>query len=137
MENVIAEYQKWKQQGESLRIQARQAMEARFRDLLTEAARISTEYQRDFGGSLKLPAPITAFRFKPAGTKAAKNSKNAKAEPVPVKAAAPDPKIAALNKRLAQAQAKLDAAKTAGKATKNLEDRIYEIEDEIRLATAG
>ena len=30
---------------------------------------------------------------------------------------------------------KLDAAKAAGKATQSLEDKIYEIEDAIRLAT--
>jgi phage shock protein A len=137
MDNVIAEYQKWKQQGESLRTQARQAMETRFKDLLTEAARLAQEYHRDFGGALKPPPPITAFRFKAAGAKAAKKSK----VPPAKAAAAPDPalekKIAALEKRLAQTRSKLDAAKTAGKPTKNFEDRIYEIEDEIRLATAA
>jgi hypothetical protein len=133
MDNVIAEYQKWKQQGESLRAQARQAMETRFKDLLIEAARISQEYTRDFGGTLKPPAPITAFRFKPSGAKAVKKGKSTPPAKAP---AAPDPKITALEKRLAQAKAKLETAKAAGKPTKNLEDRIYEIEDEIRLASA-
>ena len=32
MNNIISEYQKWKQQGEDLRIKAKQAMEARFRE---------------------------------------------------------------------------------------------------------
>jgi hypothetical protein len=123
MDNVIAEYHKWKQQGETLRAQARQAMEARFRELLTEAARIAQEYHRDFGGALKPPPLITAFRFKPSATKGVK------------KTVAADPKVAALAKRLAQARARLETARTAGKATKNLEDRIYEIEDEIRLAS--
>jgi hypothetical protein len=133
MENAITEYQKWKQQGESLRTQAKHAMEVRFRDLLTEAVRIAQEYARDFGSSLKPPAPVTTFRFKAGGSKPAK-----KAKVLPVKAAAPpDPKIAVLEKRLAQTRLKLEAAKNGGKATKNLEDRIYEIEDEIRLATAG
>jgi hypothetical protein len=131
MDNVIAEYQKWKQQGESLRTQAKQAMESRFRDLLTEAARIAQEYNRDFGGALKPPPPVTAFRFKASGAKAVKKTKS-----LPAKAGPPDPKIAALEKRLAQARAKLETAKSAGKPTKNFEDRIYEIEDEIRLATA-
>jgi hypothetical protein len=123
--NAITEYQKWKAQGESLRSRAKQAMEARFRELLTEAARISQEYQRDFGAGLKPPTQITAFRFKPAGAKAVKKAP----------ATVPDPKITALEKRLAQARLKLDAARAAGKPTKNLEDRIYEVEDEIRLAT--
>ena len=34
MPDVINEYQKWKQQGEDLRVQAKHAMEIRFRDLL-------------------------------------------------------------------------------------------------------
>jgi len=131
MDNVIAEYQKWKAQGESLRAQAKQAMEGRFRELLTEAARISQEYHRDFGAGLKPPPQITAFRFKAAGGKAVKKGKAVAAKPV----VAPDPKVAALEKKLGLAKSKVEAAKAAGKPTKNLEDRAYEIEDEIRLAT--
>jgi hypothetical protein len=138
MENAISEYQRWKQQGESLRIQAKQAMESRFRELLTEAARISQEYQSDFGTSLKPPPQITAFRFKAAAGKSQKSSEKEKGAPAkvisaPAKASA-DPRIAGLEKRLAQAKAKLDAAKGAGKPTRNYEDKIYEIEDELRLA---
>src|ERR1022692_3864229 len=113
----ITEYQKWKQQGESLRSQAKQAMETRFRELLSEAAGIAQEYQRDFGTSLKPPATITAFRYKRA---AAQKSKKA-AIPRP-KAAAPDPQIsrqiAGLERRRTQIQKKLEAAKGAGKPTK-------------------
>ncbi len=132
----ITEYQKWKQQGESLRTQAKQAMEARFRDLLTEAAGIAQEYHRDFGATLKPPASITAFRYKTAA-----GQKTKKAAPAPAAAAAaakpghaPDPRIAGLQKRRTQIQKKLDAAKTAGKPTKNLEDQLYEVEDDLRLA---
>jgi hypothetical protein len=133
MDNVIAEYQKWKQQGHSLRTQAKQAMESRFRDLLTEAAQVAQEYQNDFGLALKPPPSITAFRFKTAaGKTAVKARKTAPALPEPEKAV--NPKIAPLEKRLAQAREKLDAAKTAGKPTRNLEDKIYEMEDAIRLA---
>lgn len=127
MDNVISEYQRWKQQGETLRTQAKQAMESRFRELLTEAARIAQEYQKDFGSALKPAAPITAFRFKAAGVK------TKKAAPSAAAASPENSKIAGLQKKLAQAKAKLDAAKTAGKPTKALEDRIYEIEDAIRL----
>jgi hypothetical protein len=143
MENVISEYQRWKQQGESLRVNARQAMEERFRDLLTEAVRIAHEYQTDFGSTLKPPAPVTAFRYKPAPAKK-KSVKTAGPKPtkVPSEAKAPSeaksPKssqVVALEKRLAQARAKLDAAKTAGKPTRTLEDRIYEIEDDLRLSS--
>ena len=129
----ISEYQKWKQQGESLRAQAKQAMETRFRELLSEAAGIAQEYQRDFGASLKPPATITAFRYKRSVGQKPKKA----AGPKP-KAPAPDPQIsreiAGLEKRRVQIQKKLEAAKGAGKPTKNLEDKLYEVEDELRLA---
>jgi hypothetical protein len=128
--DAITEYQKWKQQGESLRLQAKQAMETRFRDLLLEAAQIAQEYHRDFGGALKPPASITTFRYKTTAGKKAK--KPAAVTKVAAKPA--DPKIVSLEKRRAQLQKKLEAAKTAGKPTRNLDDRLYEIEDELRLA---
>ena len=46
-----------------------------------------------------------------------------------------DPKTTGLQKRLATAQQKLEQAKASGATTKNLEDRIYEIEDAIRLSS--
>jgi hypothetical protein len=130
--DAITEYQKWKQQGESLRLQAKQAMETRFRDLLLEAAQIAQEYHRDFGGALKPPASITTFRYK---TTAGKKAKKPVAKSVAAKTpASTDPKIIGLEKRRAQIQKKLEAAKTAGKPTRNLDDRLYEIDDELRLA---
>ena len=139
MDTVITEYQKWKKQGEQLRIQAKQAMESRFHDLLSEAAQISQEYHRDFGAHLKPPANITAFRFKAAagkkGKKAAKPGSPKVVEALPEKpAAAPSPKVVALYKQRSQIQKKLEVAKAAAKPTKNLDDRLYEIEDELRLA---
>jgi hypothetical protein len=131
--DAITEYQRWKQQGESLRMQAKQAMEIRFRDLLLEAAQIAQEYHRDFGGALKPPASITTFRYKTtAGHKAKKPAvKNVAAKPP---APSADPRIASLEKRRAQIQKKLEVAKAAGKPTRNLDDRLYEVEDELRLA---
>jgi hypothetical protein len=149
MNNVIGDYQKWKQQGEDLRVQAKQAMESRFRELLSEAVEIAEEYRADFGGPLKPPPPVTSFRYKAhARAKAKKASKPKEPTPiagapkVPAKAAPheepkahkPDPKIAGLQKRLATAKKKLDDAKTASTPTRVLEDKIYEIEDALRLA---
>lgn len=137
MTDVISDYQKWKQQGEGLRVQARQAMEARFRTLLTEAAQIAEEYKADFGGHLKPPAQITAFRYKngakpkKAGAKAKPSA--AAAAPAPIPAAKPNPKIPALQKRIAAARKKLDDAKSAGAPTRPIEDKIYELEDDLRL----
>ena len=64
MNNIISEYQKWKLQGEDLRVQAKQAMESRFRELLVEAVQIAEEYRSDFGTALKPPPGVTSFRYK-------------------------------------------------------------------------
>ena len=104
MPDIINEYQKWKQQGEDLRVQAKHAMETRFRDLLTEAVHIADEYRADFGAVLKPPPVVTAFRYKatakPKAKKPAGKGKPAvaapaeratpKAEPAVVK---PNPKV--------------------------------------------
>ncbi|MCU1238327.1 MAG: hypothetical protein JWP63_6294 [Candidatus Solibacter sp.] len=142
MNDVINEYQKWKQQGEDLRIQAKTAMETRFREVLNEAVQIAEMYKSDFGAALKPPPAVTSFRFKasvkPKGKKVAAKGKPAPAAAAPAKpeptAAKVSPKVAGLQKRLATARKKLDDAKTAGTPTRVLEDKIYEIEDELRLA---
>jgi len=140
MNDIISQYQHWKEQGEDLRVKAKQAMESRFRELLSEAVRIAEEYRTDFGSQLKAQSPVTAFRYKvPARVKARKAAKTIQkpsrgqvpAEPAPAK---PNPKIARLQRRLATAKKKTEDAKIAGKPTKALEDRVYEIEDEIRLS---
>ena len=147
MSDIIADYQKWKQQGEDLRTQAKHAMEARFRELLGEAVAISEEYRADFGGPLKPPAPVTAFRYKASAHKGKKAAPKKAAAPAGAAAKAPakpepaavkaNPKVAGLHKRLATAKKKLEDAKTAGTPTRVLEDRVYEIEDELRLAGQG
>lgn len=144
MSDVIVEYQRWKQQGEDLRTKAKQAMESRYRDLLLDAIRIAEEYRTDFGGALKPPPAVTAFRYKASPRKSSKvkpapkaasrvepKAAEPKAEQPPAK---PNPKVARLQKRLATARTKLEAAKSAGSPTRNLEDKVYEIEDDLRLA---
>jgi len=130
MSDPIAEYLQWKKQGGDLRAKAKQAIEARFRELLTEAAHLAEEYRADFGVALALPAAVTSFKFKAGAKKAVKK---ALPKPEPVKVA--DPKVVALERQLAAARKKLDAAKAKGAGTKNLEDRVYELEDDLRLAT--
>jgi hypothetical protein len=141
MSDPISEYLRWKQQGQDLRSNAKQAIEVRFRELLTEAAHLAEEYKTDFGKALVPPPAITAFRYKvgakrpaakSAGKKAAVTPAPPKAMPAPVVKV--DPAIAALTKRLSAAKAKLEAAKEAGTPTKNLEDKVYELEDDLRLA---
>jgi hypothetical protein len=50
--------------------------------------------------------------------------------PAPV---AESPKTVELRRQLERQKKKLADAQTAGKATKAIEDRLYEIEDELRL----
>jgi hypothetical protein len=136
MSDVISEYQKWKQQGDDLRHKAKQAMESRFRELLTEAARIADEYREDFGSVLKPPSSVTSFRYKAHAKKKPPKDSKPKATPAPAAPPVekPSPKLVGIQKRLEAAKRKLETAKTAGKATRPLEDKIYEIEDELRLA---
>ena len=142
MSDVITEYQKWKQQGEDLRVQARQAMETRYHELLAEAVQIAKEYLADFGEPLKPTSPITAFRYKGSAKSKPKKAaverstaKNLREVPQTAPLAAkPNAEIVGLQKRLATEKKKLDKAKLSGKPTKAVEDRIYEIEDELRLA---
>lgn len=136
MSDPIADYLEWKKQGGELRARAKHAIEARFRELLTEAAHLAEAYKEDFGTKLALPSGVTSFQFKAGGKKPVKKAAPAaapKAEPAPVVKV--DPKVAGLEKQLAAAKKKLEAAQAKGAPTRNLEDRVYEIEDELRLAT--
>jgi hypothetical protein len=142
MSDVISDYQKWKQQGDDLRLKAKRAMESRFHEILSEAARIAEEYRADFGTGLKPQSPVTSFRYKARAKTRSKNAgrsrsagKLVRAEPQIVPGAQkPNPKIAGLQKRLATGKRKLEEAKAAGKPTRPVEDKIYEIEDALRLA---
>jgi hypothetical protein len=147
MNDVIIEYQKWKSQGEDLRAKAKLAMETRFRELLLEAVKVATEYHDDFGGALKPPPAITAFRFKagkgkrPGAAPAKPGPGEVKKVPAPVVAekkitlpAKPDRKTAGLQKRLQTARQKLEAAKAAGGPTRDLDDKVYELEDALKVA---
>lgn len=136
MSDPISEYLRWKQQGQDLRSNAKQAIEIRFRDLLTEAAHLAEEYKSDFGKALVPPPAITSFKYKAGGKRSATKAvaKKTISAPKPEPAPKADPAIAALQKKLAGAKSKLEAAKVAGAPTKNLEDKVYELEDDLRLA---
>lgn len=149
MTDVITEYQKWKLQGEDLRIKAKLAMETRFRDLLLEAIRVAEEYKTDFGGVLKAPPAVVAFRYRAGKSKrpaaASKTTpsavKKAEAPAAPEKKVSlpqkPDRKFLGLQKRLATAKKKLDVAKAAGSPTRDLDDKVYELEDAMRVALSA
>ncbi|MDZ4801721.1 MAG: hypothetical protein SGI92_26490, partial [Bryobacteraceae bacterium] len=104
---------------------------ARFNALASELLQVQRELMEDFGEKVVLPAkPAPAKKPKPAPA-AATASAPAAAAPAP--SPADTAKITALTKQLDRQKKKLEELKAAGKPTKAVDDRIYEIEDEIRL----
>ena len=149
MTDVITEYQKWKLQGEDLRAKAKLAMESRFRDLLLEAVKVAEEYKTDFGGVLKPPPAVATFRYRAGKVKKQAHPpksvpgapRKAELPPAPDKRVLPPPKpdrkFLGLQKRLATAKKKLEAAKAAGTPSRDLDDKVYELEDALRVALSA
>ena len=123
---TIEQYREVKNQYLKLKTQARKELVARFNALASELLQVQRELLEDFGEKVRLPAKGSV----------PKKPKAPATAPVPV-AAAPNPantaKAAALTRQLDKQKKKLEELKAAGKPSKPVEDRIYEIEDEIRL----
>ena len=84
---------------------------------------IQRELLEDFGEKISMPA-------------------KAKKKPAATASGAPSPtpnerKAAAVQKQMDAQKKKLSELQAAGKPTKTVEDRIYELEDELRLAQEG
>jgi hypothetical protein len=123
MANTLEQYREARQSWMKLRNQARKELIARFHQVSAELLQIQKELLEDFGEKVTIPV-------KP--KKAAKPVKAA--APAPVEKPVEKPEVVALRKKLAAQQKKLAEAQAAGKPTKAIEDRIYEIEDDLRLA---
>ena len=125
---TLEQYREAKNQYLKLKSQAKKELIARFNALAAELLQVQRELLEDFGEKVSLPAKGSA-------------QKKAKAPAAPTPAAAPaaEPsradaaRVASLKKQLERQKKKLDELKAAGKATKAVDDRIYELEDEIRL----
>jgi hypothetical protein len=122
MQNTIEQYREAKATYQKLHNQAKKELIARFHELSSELLLIQKELKEDFGHKLAIPTKGKAAR--PVRTAARK------IEP----AAPPNPKITMLEKRLAAEKLKLEKAAATGRPDKPIKDRIYELEDEIRLA---
>ena len=120
MTNTIDQYREAKATYEKLHNQARKELIARFNQLANELLQIQRELKEDFGHKVIIPTKGKVTR--PAARPAAA------AAPV-----APNPKIAILEKKVAVEKLKLEKAIAAGKPEKVIQDRIYELEDELRL----
>lgn len=129
MSTTIDQYREAKNNYLKLRNQAKKELIARFNELATELLQLQRELLEDFGEKIAMPS-------KSSKGKAAKPARPAvKTEPAPPQPApaAPSPKIVALEKQLEKHRKKLSETQAAGKPTKVMEDRIYELEDDLRL----
>ncbi len=126
MQNTIDQYREAKAAYQKLHNQAKKELIARFHQLSSELLLIQKELKEDFGHKISIPTKGKIAR--PARTAPAK---------VEVEIVAPNPKIAVLEKKLAAEKVKLGKAGAAGKPDKLIKDRIYELEDELRLTREG
>ena len=124
---TIEQYREAKSQYLKLKNQAKKELVARFNALAAELLQVQRELLEDFGEKISLPTKSSAL----------KKPKPPAAPSTTVAAAAPSPadtaKAASLTRQLDKQKKKLEELKAVGKPTKTVEDRIYELEDEIRL----
>lgn len=120
---TIDEYRTAKTTYLKLKDQARRELLARFHELANELLLIQRELKEDFGVKVAIPSKPKANSRKTANAAP-------KAPAVPEQSTG---KKAQLEKRLAVQKLKLEQALAAGKDTKALKDRVYELEDELRL----
>jgi len=119
---TIARYREAKSTYLKLHGQAKKELIDRFRALSAELLQIEKELREDFGHKVMIPAKSRNARLK----------KPLVAKPVePTKLS---PAVVRIEKKMVTQRGKLDTARAAGKPTKPLEDRLYELEDELRLA---
>jgi hypothetical protein len=125
MSSTIDQYRDAKTQYLKLRAEAKKDLLRRFQELANELLLIQRELLEDFGHKVSLPA------------KGKKAKKPAPAATLPApKAETISPKQSAILKQIEKSRKKLAEVQASGKPTKAVEDRIYELEDELRLAQA-
>jgi hypothetical protein len=161
MPSTIDQYRDAKSHYLKLRAEAKKDLLRRFQELGNELLLIQRELWEDFDHKVALPAKgkkpkrVAAAKPKPAAVSSAKASTPAKASapakpaavkhPPAAKEAAPlfvlksddlSAEEANILKHIEKNRKKLAEAQAAGKATKPIEDRIYELEDELRFVRA-
>lgn len=128
MPNTIEQYREAKATYQKLHNQAKKELLARFHELANELLQIQKELKEDFATKVAIPT-----KSKPARRPGGAASSNKIAE-MPPKSIVPNPQIARTEKKLTAAKQKLQEVLASGKDSKPLKDRIYELEDELRLA---
>jgi hypothetical protein len=157
MSSTIDQYRDAKSQYLKLRAEAKKDLLRRFQELANELLLIQRELMEDFDTKVVMPAKgkkpkkaapkptTTAVRAatppaKPSAPATAPKSapasgKNSAAKEAPLFALKDDYSAdeANIRKHIEKNKKKLAEAQAAGKPTKPIEDRIYELEDELRL----
>ncbi|MBV8553480.1 MAG: hypothetical protein JOY54_19455 [Acidobacteriaceae bacterium] len=128
MSNTIDQYREAKTNYLKLRNQAKKELLAKFNELAGELVQLQRELLEDFGEKVAMPSKA----HKPRSVKGQKSAeKNA---PQQMSAAPVSAKIMGMQKEIEKQKKKLADAQSAGKPTKAIEDRLYELEDGLRLA---
>jgi len=130
MATTLEQYRQAKQDIQKLHSAARKELVTRFNELANELLLIQRELREEFGVKLVIPAKPRAGRSKAATTPPAKESGKSAERHAPE----PKPEVIAVERKLAAQRRKLEEAIKAGKPDKLVRDRIYELEDELRLA---
>lgn len=133
MATTIDQYREAKTTFLKLRDQAKKDLLSRFHELSNELLGIQRELRDDFGVKISIPTKPKAGRGKKAGPKPAAPDPPP-AQSVKHNPAKPNPRLLALTKSLSVQKKKLEDAGKAGKPVKAIQDRIYELEDELNLA---
>ncbi len=120
MSTNLDQYRAAKADYLKLRNQAKKELIARFHELANELLGIQRELSEDFGE--KVAMPIKGKKKQPA------------AAPASSPPASSDGKVAVVQKKIDGQKKKVAELQAAGKPTKAAEDRVYELEDELRLA---
>jgi hypothetical protein len=130
MSSTIEQYREAKSHYLKLRNQAKKDLVVRFHALSNELLQVQRELLEDFGEKIALPSKSKKAR--PAKSVSLPKAKVPEPEPTP-----PSPQSLAILKQIDRQKKKLAETQAAGKPLKAIEDKIYELEDELRLAQAG
>ncbi|MDQ2839696.1 MAG: hypothetical protein M3Y72_01380 [Acidobacteriota bacterium] len=125
MANTLDQYRQAKHDILKLRGAAKKELIGRFHELANELLVVQKELREEFNVKLAIPSKPKSSRPKKAPAVESK-----KAE----KPTSTSPEITAIERKLAAQKRKLDGAAKSGKPDKLIRDRIYELEDELRLA---
>jgi hypothetical protein len=124
MTTTLAQYRQAKQDISKLHGAAKKELIGRFNELANELLQIQRELREEFNVKLVIPSKPKARPRKTIPDTIKQ----------PEKQPAVSAQVTSIERKLAARKRKLEEAAKSGKPEKPLKDRIYELEDELRLA---